>query len=143
MVTGEFIESRAPIGKLLFALCESTRQLRKLWSAATGSLVSAKGAGSHVRAWGSAPGSNCGGRNQALKARLNPVDAFLISNELVSDMNRAVSAGAFFCHPSWGGALGLEVNAAPVALNTRGWRPVLRRTKIDNGISNSVSSRPK
>jgi len=40
---------------------------------------------------------------EALKARLNAADAFAIPNELLSGVNRAFSAGAFF--PMQPGAL--------------------------------------
>jgi len=41
--------------------------------------------------------------HQALKARLNAADAFAIPSELLSGVNRAFSAGAFF--PMQPGAL--------------------------------------
>jgi len=70
-------------------------------------LFSAKGAVS-CSSLGSAQDPSCGARNPALKTRFNPVDAFLIPNKLVSDVNRAFSAGSFFCHVSWGGAPGSQ-----------------------------------
>src|SRR5712664_3931883 len=96
---------------------------------------------------------NCGACNEALKARFKPVDAPLIPNKLVSDVNRAFSAGSFLpC--LLGRRPRLTVNVAPLALNTycgdrsrlyeaRACPRTLKCVKIDNGVSNSVSSRPK
>jgi hypothetical protein len=69
------------------------------------------------RAWGSAPGSNCGACNRALKARFNPGDAVLSPKKPVSDVNRAFSAGVFLPCPL-GRRPRLTVNVAPLALNT-------------------------